>query len=106
MAAKQTAKEKKWFIDLCGKGCQICGSKFPNLKHNGLKFSHIISKKVDNGTDEKENCLALCPNCADVFDVVMKPAIYLALEKFNNKIVPESWKTGEGRKSKQIENID
>ncbi len=103
MAAKSTAKDKKWFVDLCEQGCQICGAKFPNLKNNGLKFSHVVSKKIDKGTDEKVNCLALCPNCADVFDIVIKPAIYDALEKLNNKTVPDSWKNGENRKSSLID---
>ncbi len=103
MAAKSTSKKKRWFVELCENGCQICGTKFHGQKKNGLKFAHIISKKIDNGTDEKVNCLALCPNCADVFDVVIKPAIYDALEKFNNKTVPASWKDGEGRRGKLID---
>ncbi len=101
MAAKSTAKDKKWFIELCDKGCQICGVKFPNQKNNGIQFSHIISKK-DNGKDEQINCMALCPNCSSAFDLVIKPAIYAAVKKFNNKTVPESWKDGEGRRSKLI----
>ena len=99
MAAKSTAKDKKWFVDLCEKGCQICGAKFPNMKNNGLHWSHIISKK-DGGNDEEVNCMALCPNCSFTFDLVIKPTIYMAVEKFNNsRTVPESWKNGENRKS-------
>ena|SRR3990172_11480896 len=99
---KSTAKDKKWFIDLCEKGCQICGRKFPGQKNNGLEFSHIISND-ESGNDKKENCLALCPNCAYAFDVVIKPSIYEAFAQFNNKFVPENWKNGEGRKSKSID---
>ncbi len=99
MPAKPTAKKKKWFIELCEQGCQICGRKFPGQNNNGLEFSHIIASE-DTSNDKKENCLALCPNCAFALDVVIKPSIYRALEKFNNKMVPENWKNGEGRKGK------
>lgn len=97
MTAKSTAKKKKWFIDLCENGCQICGTKLPLLKGNGLEFSHIISKK-DGGNDEEINCLALCPNCSTAFDLVLKPAIFNALDKLNNNLVPESWENGESRR--------
>ena len=97
MTAKSTAKRKKWFIDLCENGCQICGTKLPHLSSNGLEFSHIISKK-DGGNDEEINCLALCPNCLTAFDLILKPAIYNALDKLNDKIVPGSWENGESRK--------
>lgn len=102
MAAKTTAKNKKWFVDLCEKGCQICGMKFHGQKNNGLKWCHIVSKK-DGGNDESVNCLALCPNCEYAFDVIIKPAIYVALEKSDSRTVPESWKRGEGRKSKPLD---
>ena len=98
MAAKTTAKKKKWFIDLCDGGCQICGTKLPHLNNYGLEWSHIISKN-DGGNDEKTNCLVLCPNCSLAFDIILNPAIYSAVDKLNGKIVPESWKNGEGRKS-------
>jgi 5-methylcytosine-specific restriction endonuclease McrA len=98
MVAKPTAKKKKWFVDRCEEGCQICGTKFPHLKNNGLQFSHIISPK-DGGSDEEINCLALCPNCSTAFDVILKPAIYKALDKLSTRRIPESWEKGEGRKS-------
>lgn len=93
MAAKPTAKKKKWFIDLCKNGCQFCGVKRPMLKNNGLEWSHIISKN-DGGSDVEINCLALCPNCSLTFDRILKPTIYNALDKLNNRLVPESWETG------------
>jgi len=52
----------------------------------------------DGGNDEEINCLALCPNCATAFDLILKPAIYNALDKLNDKIVPDSWENGESRK--------
>ena len=97
---KPTAKKKMWFVDRCKGGCQICGTKIPHLKNNGLQWSHIISSTIDGGSDEEINCLALCPNCSVAFDVILKPAIYKALDKLNNGIIPESWENGEGRKSK------
>jgi 5-methylcytosine-specific restriction endonuclease McrA len=98
MVAKPTAKKKKWFVDRCEDGCQICGTKFSKLKNNGLQWSHIISSK-DGGSDEEINCLVLCPNCSVAFDVILKPAIYKALDKLNTRRIPESWENGEGRKS-------
>ena len=67
-----TAKKSKWFRDKCQDGCQICGFKLSGLESNnhGLEFSHIVSKK-DGGSDKKINCLALCPNCAYSFDIVL-----------------------------------
>ena len=97
MAAKSTAKKKKWFVDRCEDGCQICGTKFPHLKNNGLQWSHIISPN-DGGSDEEINCLVLCSNCSVAFDVILKPSIYGALNKLNCRIVPDSWENGEGRK--------
>lgn len=94
MAAKPTAKKKKWFKDLCEGGCQFCGVKVPDPQ-----WSHIISKN-DGGSDEEINCLALCPNCSVAFDVILKPAIYEALDKLNDRRIPESWEKGEGRKSR------
>ncbi len=46
MVAKPAAKKKKWFVDRCEDGCQICGTKFPHLKNNGLilGMQSIMSK--------------------------------------------------------------
>lgn len=95
MVAKITAKRKKWFIELCEKGCQICGIKLPGL-NNGLEFSHIVSKN-DGGSDREINCLVLCPNCAYSFDYILKPALYNTLKELKNGKVPKSWKDAEGR---------
>lgn len=94
---KPTAKTKKWYVDRCEYGCQICGTTFPHLKNNGLQWSHIISQN-DGGSDEEINCLVLCPNCSVAFDVILKPAIYKALDKFYCGMMPKSWENGEGRK--------
>lgn len=98
MVAKTTAKRKRWFIERCERGCQICGAKRPSRKKHALQWSHIVSRK-DGGGDTQVNCLAICPNCSDVFDLVLKPAIYEALKRFSDGKVPESWRDGEGRLS-------
>lgn len=93
-----TAKKSEWFRDKCEHGCQICGFKLSKLdtKNRGLELAHIVSEK-DGGSNEKINCLALCPNCAYSFGVVLKPAIYAAFQELQIDNVPESWKDGEGR---------
>jgi len=96
MVAKPTAKRRKWFVERCEKGCEMCGGKFPNIKNNGLRFSHIISKK-SGGNDAQANCLVLCPSCALSFDLVVKPAIYKALTEISKGKGPKSWEDGEGR---------
>jgi hypothetical protein len=67
------------------------------LKNGGLEFSHIISKKIDKGTDREENCLVLCKKCAYSFDYVLKPVIYNAFKTYKKETIPESWKIAEGR---------
>jgi len=96
MAANSIAKKRKWYIELCKGGCQLCGRKIPTLTNNGLEWSHIISKN-DGGTDEQVNCLALCPTCSRAFDTVIKPALYNAFKKVSIKDMPDNWKNGEGR---------
>lgn len=98
MVAKTTAKKKRWFIERCEKGCQICCAKRPSRKNYGLQFSHIVSRK-DGGRDTQVNCLVLCPNCSDSFDLILKPAVYEALKKLTKGKAPESWRDGEGRLS-------
>ena len=93
-----SANDKKWFSERCEQGCEICGRKLPRRKNHGMKVSHIVSKK-DGGSDRKGNILALCPTCADSFDLVLKPALYEALSTVNGGKVPKSWRDGESRTS-------
>jgi hypothetical protein len=84
----------------------VCGRKIPSLQHNGLEWSHIISKKGDGGNDQQFNCLALCPTCARAFDTVIKPAIYHAFKKLSVTNIPESWKAGENRINSEDGDVD
>ncbi len=85
--SRSTAKKKKWFVDKCKNGCQICGSRFPGRNNNGLVIGHII----ENGSDSDINCLALCPNCEKSFDIILKPILFKAIKEINDGKIPESW---------------
>ncbi len=60
--------------------------------------AHIIDgkdwkthKKVKDG-EADWNALPLCPNCATIFDDVVRPKLYRALKEFGCKNLPGSWK--------------
>jgi hypothetical protein len=89
---RHTSKKTIWWSKRIAGGCEFCGRRLDNIPHNGLDFCHIVSLK-DEGTNHQENILALCPNCHQYFDYIVKPAYYWKLRP----MCPESWRTGEGR---------
>src|SRR5438874_1130266 len=50
--------------------------------------AHII----DERPDEEWNAISLCPNCSTVFDEVVRPKFYRALQEFGCVQLPPSWK--------------
>ena len=76
-------KNRKAAKRIASKPCEWCGWR-AGRRH----AAHII--------DEEEhpdwNALSLCPNCATVFDEVIRPKLFLALTKFGAKGLPDSWK--------------
>ena len=68
----------------------MCGTSFPLPE-----AAHIVDGKEWKATvgDEQEvNGFPLCPNCHKVFDDVLRPYLYRALEAFGTKSLPKCWK--------------
>ncbi len=83
--------------------CVMCGSRYPLPD-----AVHIVDKKewcARIGEDRQVNGIPLCPNCHRVFDEVLRPYLYRALEGFGAKDLPESWK-GSNKLSVSEENLN
>lgn len=50
--------------------------------------AHII----DEGPEVEWNAISLCPNCATVFDEVVRPKFYKALQEYGCQKLPSSWR--------------
>jgi hypothetical protein len=68
------------------KPCEWCGWQ-AGRRH----AAHIIDE-IKSAGEGQWNALSLCPNCATVFDEVIRPKLYAALEKFGSTNLPSSWK--------------
>ena len=69
--------------------CVMCGKTYPLPD-----AVHIIDEKewkTKLGQDSKINGIPLCPNCHRVFDEILRPYLYRALEKFGVTGLPETW---------------
>jgi hypothetical protein len=53
--------------------------------------AHIIDEIKTAGKGQW-NALSLCPNCATVFDEVIRPKLYRALQEYGATNLPLSWK--------------
>ncbi len=62
--------------------CEWCGWS-SGRRH----AAHII----DEGPEKEWNGMSLCPNCAAVFDEVIRPKLYIALSKVGAIGLPLSW---------------
>lgn len=72
------------------KPCEWCGWSAAS-RH----AAHIIDDKEwkkKGLMSSDENALSLCPNCASVFDDVIRPKLYLALTAFGCTDLPNCWK--------------
>ena len=75
------------------KHCVMCGTTYPQPD-----AVHIIDKKEWKGrSDRQTNGMPLCPNCHRVFDEVLRPYLFLALNEFGCKDLPESWRRSNKR---------
>jgi ssDNA-binding Zn-finger/Zn-ribbon topoisomerase 1 len=50
--------------------------------------AHII----DEGPETEWNAISLCPNCATVFDEMVRPGFYKALREWGCEKLPKSWR--------------
>ncbi len=70
--------------------CVLCGTT-----HVRPDAAHIIDEeewRERNGMDRQLNGMPLCPNCHRVFDEVLRPRLYRALEHFGCEDLPDSWR--------------
>jgi len=70
--------------------CVMCGRTYPLPD-----AVHIIDEKewkAKHGSDLQVNGIPLCPNCHRVFDEVLRPYLYRALNAFGASDLPESWR--------------
>ncbi len=75
-------KNRKLAKDVAKKPCQWCGWQ-AGRRH----AAHII----DEGPEEPWNAISFCPNCATVFDEVIRPLLFNALSKVGVRGLPKSW---------------
>ena len=69
--------------------CVMCGTEYPLPD-----AVHIIDEtewKARVGCDRQTNGIPLCPNCHRVFDEVLRPYLFRALNEFGSKELPVSW---------------
>lgn len=69
--------------------CVMCGTTFPLPD-----AVHIIDEKewkARRTCDRQANGIPLCPNCHRVFDEVLRPYLFRALEAFGTTGLPRSW---------------
>jgi hypothetical protein len=65
--------------------CEWCGWQ-AGRRH----AAHIIDEIKSAGIG-RWNTLSLCPNCATVFDEVIRPKLYQALVNYGASNLPPSW---------------
>jgi hypothetical protein len=66
--------------------CEWCGWR-AGRRH----AAHIIDE-IKSAGEGRWNALSLCPNCATVFDEVIRPKLYRALAEYGATNLPPSWK--------------
>jgi hypothetical protein len=75
-------KNRKLAKRIKSKPCEWCGWE---------AASRFASHIIDEGPERDWNILSLCPNCSSVFDDVIRPKLYVALQKYGGKNLPKSW---------------
>src|SRR5262249_20269262 len=71
---------------IAAKPCELCGWQAAR-RH----AEHIIDE-IKSAGDGRWNALSLCPNCATIFDDVIRPKLYRALTEYGATNLPPSWK--------------
>lgn len=70
--------------------CVMCGTVYPLPDAVHIIDTKEWKEKV--GEDRQVNGIPLCPNCHRVFDEVLRPYLYRAMDAFGVKGLPASWK--------------
>lgn len=79
-------RNRKAAKKVTGVPCEWCGWQ-AGRRH----AAHIIDE-VKSAGEGRWNALCLCPNCATVFDEVIRPKLYTALQKYGSTNLPTSWR--------------
>ncbi len=91
-------KNRKVAKKVTSKPCEWCGWQ-AGRRH----AAHIIDE-VKNAGVGQWNALSLCPNCATIFDEIIRPKLYQALVKYGATGLPPSWST-DNKMSNAIEGV-
>src|SRR5215467_373553 len=70
--------------------CVMCGARYPLPDAVHIIDEREWRQKREN--DRQCNGIPLCPNCHRVFDEVLRPYLYKALDAFGATGLPQSWK--------------
>jgi len=71
--------------------CLMCGVRYPLPDAVHIIDGREWRRRV--GCDRQANGIPLCPNCHRVFDDVLRPYLYRALQAFGATGLPESWQS-------------
>ena len=91
-------KNRKAAKKITSQDCEWCGWR-AGRRH----AAHIIDEVKSAGKGQW-NALSLCPNCATVFDEVIRPKLHKALTEYGAKGLPESWRK-DNKISEAIEEV-
>lgn len=78
--------------------CEWCGWQ-AGRRH----AAHIIDEVKTTGKG-RWNALCLCPNCATVFDEIIRPKLFRALTEFGATGLPQSWRK-DNKVSEAIDSV-
>ena len=67
----------------------MCGLTYPLPDAVHIIDQKEWKNKLNN--DSKDNGIPLCPNCHRIFDEVLKPYLFRALNKFDSQNLPKGW---------------
>ena len=79
-------KNRKAVKKISSRACEWCG-----WQAGRRNAAHIIDE-IKNAGKGQWNALSLCPNCAAVFDEIIRPKLYRDLKEYGASGLPESWR--------------
>lgn len=91
-------KNRKAAKKVASKPCEWCGWQ-AGRRH----AAHIIDEEKNTGKGHW-NALSLCPNCSTIFDEIIRPKLYKALNEYGATGLPESWRK-DNKISEAIEEV-
>ena len=99
-------KKSKKLKKLYHNKCQICNYSFPEYVTSGYSEVHHVWPMANNGDDDYDNMLVLCPNHHTEFDyriIQFNSSKYRLIEDLNgNNLGTISYKKGHSLNKKNI----